>query len=91
MIETRSAASAVNKYKVLQQFYGYLLDEEEINRHPLERIRLPTTEEKLVPVVADDDMTSLLATCKGKGFIDRRDTALIRLFFDTGGRTRRRA
>jgi integrase/recombinase XerC len=28
MIGTRSAASAVNKYKVLQQFFGYLRDEE---------------------------------------------------------------
>jgi integrase/recombinase XerC len=86
MIETRSAASAVNKYKVLQQFFGYLRDEEEINRHPLDRIPLPKTGEKLVPVVVDDDMAALLSGCKGKGFLDRRDAAMIRLFFDTGGR-----
>lgn len=86
MIETRSASTAVNKYKGLQQFFRYLVDEEEMTRHPMERIPQPTTPQKLVPIVVDDELTALLATCSGKSFLDRRDTAIIRLLLDTGGR-----
>lgn len=42
--------------------------------------------QKLIPIVADDELTALLATCAGKTFLVRRDTALIRLLMDTGAR-----
>jgi len=86
MIETRSASTALNKYKGLQQFFRYLVEDEEMARHPMDRIRQPTQPEKLVPVVADDELSRLLATCAGKSFADRRDTAIIRLLLDTGAR-----
>jgi integrase/recombinase XerC len=86
MIETRSASTALNKYKSLQQFFRYLVDEEEMSRHPMARIPQPSVPQKLVPVVADDELSALLATCSGKSFIDRRDTAIIRLLMDTGAR-----
>lgn len=86
MIDTRSAATALNKYKGLQQFFKYLLDEEEITRHPMDRIPQPSTPEKLIPIVGDDELTALLETCSGKSFLDRRDTAIIRLLMDTGAR-----
>jgi len=43
MIETRSASTALNKYKGLQQFFRYLVDEGEMSRHPMDRIRQPST------------------------------------------------
>ena len=57
-----------------------------MTRHPMDRIRQPTQPEKLIPVVADDELTALLGACSGKSFADRRDTAIIRLLLDTGGR-----
>ena len=36
--------------------------------------------------MADDELATLLATCAGKTFADRRDMAIIRLLLDTGGR-----
>ncbi|OLF11877.1 tyrosine-type recombinase/integrase [Actinophytocola xanthii] len=86
MIETRSASTALNKYKALQQFFGYLEDEEEITRHPMRRMSQPTKTKKLVPVLGDEEIAAVLATCSGKSFLDRRDTAVIRLLLDTGGR-----
>jgi integrase/recombinase XerC len=85
MIETRSASTALNKYKALQQFFNYLEDEEEISRHPMRRMPQPKKTKKLIPVVPDDELAALLATCDGKSFRDRRDTAIIRLLLDTGG------
>jgi site-specific recombinase XerD len=86
MIDTRSASTALNKYKSLQQFFKYLLDEEENDRHPMAKLTQPNQPEKLVPVLSDDELTSLLDTCKGKTFAARRDTAIIRLLLDTGAR-----
>jgi hypothetical protein len=51
---TRSALTAVNKHKGLQQFYKYVEDEEKISRHPMRRMPQPKKMEKLIPVVLDD-------------------------------------
>jgi integrase/recombinase XerC len=71
-------------YRALQQFFGWMVREEEIDRSPMERMRPPHVPEALVPVVSDEKLKALLATCEGKTFVERRDTAIIRLFVDTG-------
>jgi site-specific recombinase XerC len=50
------------------------------------KMRPPHVPEQPVPVVADDDLAKLLKACTGNGFAARRDTAIIRLFIDTGVR-----
>ncbi len=83
----RAAAATVSvRYRGLQQFFGWMVDEEEIARSPMERMRTPEVPEQPVPVVALADARELLAACEGKGFAERRDTAVIRLFLDTGMR-----
>jgi integrase len=39
-----------------------------------------------VPVLSEDEARRLLQACEGRGFIERRDTAIVRLFLDTGMR-----
>jgi site-specific recombinase XerD len=39
-----------------------------------------------VPILTPDDLRALLGACKGRSFADRRDTAIIRIFVDTGMR-----
>ena len=46
----------------------------------------PLLPEILVPVLSEDDIKSLLKTCVGNSFEERRDLALIRLFVSTGAR-----
>jgi len=80
MIETRSAATALNKHKGLQQFFRWLqADEQAIDRNPMERVRPPKTPIKLVPVLREADTAKVLEACRGKGFVGLRDEALIRL------------
>jgi site-specific recombinase XerD len=87
MIENRSAATALNKHKGLQQFFKWLmLDEQDIDRSPMERVRQPKTPQKLIPVIRDEDTRKLLEVCKGKDFASLRDEALIRLYYNTGAR-----
>jgi integrase/recombinase XerC len=87
MVETRSASTALNKYKCLQQFFRWLQgDEQAIDRNPMERVRPPKTPTKLVPVLREADTAKVLDACRGKGFVSLRDEALIRLYANTGGR-----
>jgi integrase/recombinase XerC len=54
----------VNKHKGLQQFFKWLLvDEQAIQRSPMERVRLPMTPTKLVPALREEDTGLLLAAC----------------------------
>ncbi|MFC7529358.1 tyrosine-type recombinase/integrase, partial [Actinoplanes sp. GCM10030250] len=86
MIETRSASTALNKHKGLQQFFKYLLEEEEIDKSPMARVKQPIVEQKLVPIMGDDDTKKLLDSTKGKTFLALRDEAIIRLYYNTGAR-----
>lgn len=79
-------ATAANRYRSLQQLFGWLLEEGEIERSPMERMRPPRVPEQPVPVIPESDLRALLDTCTGRGFYDRRDAAIIRVFIDTGAR-----
>jgi site-specific recombinase XerD len=77
----------LNKHKGLQQFFKWLMvDEEAIDRSPMERVRQPKTPQKLIPVIRDEDTKKLLDACKGKTLPNLRDEALIRLYYNTGAR-----
>jgi site-specific recombinase XerD len=43
MIDTRSASTALNKHKCLQQFFRFLAGEDEIGRSPMERVKQSQT------------------------------------------------
>jgi site-specific recombinase XerD len=86
MIETRSASTALNKHKGLQQFFKWLVTEEEMDRSPMQRVRQPKTPRKLIPIITDEDTGKILELCRGKGFPQLRDEAIIRLYYNTGAR-----
>jgi site-specific recombinase XerD len=72
------------RYGNLRQFFNWLLEEGEISRHPMERMKPPTVPETPVPVVSDDDLKKLLGACGGRTFRDRRDEALLRVMIECG-------
>jgi site-specific recombinase XerD len=78
--------TAAVRYRSLQQFFRWLVEEGEISVNPMARMKPPIVPEVPVPVVPDDDLRKLLKTCEGKTFEDRRDNAIVRLFYDTGVR-----
>jgi site-specific recombinase XerD len=79
-------ATASNRFRALQQFFRYLVDEGEVDRSPMDRMAPPQVPEQPVPILSEDDLRKLLADCAGKEFEDRRDDAVIRLLADTGMR-----
>jgi site-specific recombinase XerD len=81
-----SPATVARHYRNLQQLWRWLLDDGEITRSPMERMRPPAVPEQPVPLIPETDLAALLAACKGNTFENRRDTAILRLFIDTGMR-----
>jgi site-specific recombinase XerD len=86
LLTYRAASTAATYYKVLRILYRWLEEEDEIDRDPTARMKPPIVPEQPVPVVPEDGLRRLLATCAGKTFEDRRDTALILLLVDVGPR-----
>lgn len=86
LIERTSAVNANQHYRSLKTMFNWLVDEDELDRSPMRKMRPPETTEKEVPVIPEADLAKLFKVCKGKSFAERRDTALLMLFLDTGVR-----
>ena len=87
LVETKSASTAKTRYGALAVFFGWAEEEGELpNGNPMARMKPPAVPEQPVPVLTDDDVNAVLATCAGRDFADRRDTAIIMLFRNTGMR-----
>ncbi|MFD3929731.1 tyrosine-type recombinase/integrase [Streptomyces sp. NPDC058614] len=86
LIERTSAGNAHQHFRSLKTFFNWAVDEEEMERSPMRTMKAPTLPEVEVPIIPDDSLKKLLGVCKGKDFVDRRDTAIIMMFLDTGAR-----
>jgi site-specific recombinase XerC len=77
-------ASGSVRYWALQQLFTWVVEEEEIPRSPMERMRRPVVPEEPIEVLRPEDARTLLAPCAGTDFAGRRDLAILRLVLDTG-------
>ena len=84
----QSDNTRANRYKGLAAFFKWLVDEDEIRArdNPLAKIKRPVIQQSPPPILSDADVLALLNTCRGSDFEDRRDQAILRLFFDIGVR-----
>ena len=80
------AATASVRFRSLQQFFKWAVDEGEITSSPMVRMKPPIIPEESPPVLGEDELRQLLKACEGREFEQRRDTAIIRLLLDTGMR-----
>jgi site-specific recombinase XerC len=79
-------ATALNRYRSLQAFFKWCVAEGELKTSPMVGMKPPQLPDEPPPVLTDDQLRRLLKSCDGRDFADRRDTAIIRLFIDTGVR-----
>jgi len=86
VLRRNKASSADTRYRGLRQFFKWAAEEGEIAESPMVNMRPPAVEETPPPMLSDDQLRALLRACEGKGFRERRDTAIMRLFIDTGMR-----
>jgi site-specific recombinase XerD len=81
-----SSSTAASRYRYLQQFFKYALDEGEIDSSPMANMSPPRVSEQLPAVLSETQLSALLAACKGPAIEDRRDLAMVRVLLDTGMR-----
>jgi site-specific recombinase XerD len=86
LLERFKPATARNRFLGLQQLFRFLVEEDELTASPMAKLEPPKVPEEPPPVLKDEQIKALLATCKGTDFESRRDAALIRVFLDTGAR-----
>ena len=84
LLTKRSAATANNRYRGLVAFFTWLTDEGEVPTSPMARMKPPAIPQQPVPVPSTADVQTILKGAAGNDFEDRRDTAIIRLFADSG-------
>jgi site-specific recombinase XerD len=82
----RRPATVAQRFRSLQQFFKWLKEEGEIRESPMANMHPPHVPDEPPAVLREDDLRRLLAACAGPDFDDRRDTAMVRLFLDTGMR-----
>jgi site-specific recombinase XerD len=78
--------SAAVRFRSLQQLYRWAVDEELIESSPMTGLKPPSIPEEPVAVLDEAALSRLLGCMNGKSFDERRDTAIVRLFLDTGMR-----
>ncbi|MDQ6897992.1 MAG: tyrosine-type recombinase/integrase [Candidatus Dormibacteraeota bacterium] len=86
LLQTRTPATANNRFRALRRWFRWLVEEGEIDQSPMDRMRAPRIPETSPQVLHEDALHKLLDACAGRDFPSRRDTALIRFLLDTGAR-----
>lgn len=86
VVETHTGGTPLSRFNGLRAFLVYLVEEQVLERNPMDGMKRPQVPETAPRVLKDEEIRRLLSTCSGKSFEDRRDEALIRVFLDTGAR-----
>ena len=84
--ESSSGSTARARLVALRNLSRWLVKEEEADRNELMSIEMPKIDEYLVDPFTTDELAAILRACEGRRFMDRRDTAIVRMLIDFGGR-----
>jgi integrase/recombinase XerD len=88
MIQEGAAPNTVRgRLAALRAYTRWLVEDGEIAQDPLLGIKPPKIPTKITQGLSDEQLQALLKACKGQGFRDRRDDALIRFMVETGVRS----
>jgi site-specific recombinase XerD len=85
LLDRYSDCYADNQFRALQQFFKWHAteDPDEPRSNPVANLKPPKIGDELVPVFTNGELAALLDMCKGGGFQNRRDYAIISMFKDT--------
>ena len=87
LLEAGAEANTANsRLSAVKRFSRWLWEQGEQELDPLRGMSPPKLDEKVVNPLTTEDIKALLKACKGDGFRDHRDEAIIRLLLETGMR-----
>ncbi len=84
LLSTYKPATAHNRYRALGTFFKFCVEEGEIGRSPMERMKPPHVPVDPPDVLTADELRRLTRACSGKDFLSRRDAASVMLLLDSG-------
>lgn len=84
--DTTSPNTARGWFAGVRHFCRWMVAEGEAGQDATLGIRTPKQGDPHTPTLRDDQIAAMLATCTGAGFAERRDAAIIYVFFDGGVR-----
>jgi site-specific recombinase XerD len=71
----------------MRRFSAWMAEEGEIETNELATMKQPKIDKKVVEALTEEQLRDLIKACRGTGFTDRRDEAIVRLMAETGMRT----
>jgi site-specific recombinase XerD len=86
LVESRKPATAATRHRALSRLFAWLVSEGELAQSPMQGMHAPKVPDDPPAVLSLDDLRRLLAVCRGTGFDERRDAAILRVLIDTGVR-----
>lgn len=84
LLAIHTTSTAATRYRALQAFFKFLLEEGEIRVSPMQHMKPPAISETPPDVLTTDELMRLVKACDGRTFSDKRDMAIVRLFIDSG-------
>lgn len=85
IIDSAKPSTAQQRFKNCRAFVQWLTDSKRLAQSPMAAMRLPFAPEVAKPLLNDEQLRKLLATC-GRRFLGLRDAAILRIFIETGPR-----
>jgi integrase/recombinase XerC len=87
LLKSGTSASASTRHRALRAFFKWLKAEGQITDSPMENVKAPREELRIVETPTTDAMDGMLAAVKADGSFDgRRDYAILKVLFETGMR-----
>ncbi|GII79084.1 hypothetical protein Sru01_40660 [Sphaerisporangium rufum] len=81
---SRSAGDTHKHFRNLRVLFNWLVAEGELAASPMANVQPPAVTADPIEPLSDDELARMLKTCSGTSFVDRRDTAIIRVLLDNG-------
>ncbi|WP_084518031.1 tyrosine-type recombinase/integrase [Microtetraspora niveoalba] len=86
-LTSRSAGDTHKHFRNLRILFNWLIDEDELDGpSPMAGLAPPKVVARPAEPLNEDELRLMLMTCSGSTFIDRRDTAIMRVLLDNGVR-----
>lgn len=76
-------------FRTIRAFFHWIEKEELMPiewKNPIKRVKAPHLPKQIIEPVPLEDVNSLIRTCRGDSFFDKRDRAMIFFLLDTGAR-----
>lgn len=86
LLEAYKPATAHNRFRGLQRFFNWYETKDDTFVSPMRKMRPPRLPRLQPRVLKFDELRSVIGTCNGPSFEDKRDEAILRMLFDTGAR-----